>query len=321
MLTSAQLQKIRFTNPEPGWQRTVARMLTINYALAGVEVVIEGLDNLPQDRPVFIAMNHTDRYNYWPLQWKMHRLGLPRYTATWVKGKYFENPLIGAFMIGASNIPMPSRGYLIAGTVQQQLGHKPDRETYRLLRSLLDGRPAPAALTPAAARLIDKFGGADGFITSLSTTFDAMMAEVMRMHREALSSGSRHILVFPEGTRSKTLLKGRTGLAQVSQHLGLPIVPVGCSGSDTIYPGNSPMARRGRVVYRIGAPMLPDGPILGPHRIHEDFVPMSPAATARHGQQLQAITDAVMAQISDLIEPQYRASSTASTSDGADRFL
>ena len=139
------------------------------------------------------------------------------------------------------------------------------------------------------------------------------------MHREAVSS--RHILVFPEGTRSKTLLKGRTGLAQVSQHLGLPIVPVGCSGSDALYPGNSPVARRGRVIYRIGTPLEPDGPILSPHRIQADFVPLSQAAAARHGQQLQAITDAVMAEISALLEPRYRASAAAPTRDGADRFL
>jgi 1-acyl-sn-glycerol-3-phosphate acyltransferase len=322
MLTPARLRQIHFTSPEPGWQRTVARLLTINYALAGVEVVIEGLDNLPQDRPVFIAMNHTDRYNYWPLQWKMYRLGLPRYTATWVKGKYFENPLIGAFMIGASNIPMPSRGYLIASTFQQKIGRKPDRESYRLLRDVLDGGLPPAALTPDAARLVDDFGGIDGFIGTLSATFDAMMAEVMRMHREALGSGSRHILVFPEGTRSTTLLKGRTGLAQVSQHLGLPIVPVGCSGSDAIYPANTPFARRGRVVYRIGAPLMPDGPLLGPHKVEADFVPLTTAAGTQHGQQFQAITDAVMARISALIDPKYRARAAATPSlGGTDRFL
>lgn len=319
MLTPARLQQIRFTNPEPGWQRTIARVLTLNYALAGVEVVIEGLDNLPQDRPVFIAMNHTDRYNCWPLQWKMHRLGLPRYTATWVKGKYFESPFVRAFMLGASNIPMPSRGYLITGTFQREVGHRADPQSYRQLRDLLDGQPAPAALTPDAARLIDRLGGADSFIAAMSTTFEAMMTEVMRMHREALGSGSRHLLVFPEGTRSKTLLRGHTGLAQVSQHLRLPIVPIGCSGSDVIYPADSPIARRGRVIYRIGAPLMPEGPLLDPHRIQADFVPLSQAASARYGQQFQAITDVVMAQISALVEPQYRARATAPSGD-TDRF-
>ena len=308
MLTLQTLQRIHFTNPEPGWQKHIARLLTVNYALAGVEVVIEGVERLPQDRPVFIAMNHTDRYNYWPFQWKMHRLGLPRYTATWVKGKYFESRLLSAFMIGASNIPLPSRGYLITSHFQQRMARRPDGETYRQLRDLLDGqRPLDAPLTAAAAEFVGHSGGPAGFVAAFTDRFAAMMGEVMRMHREALSSGSRHILVFPEGTRSLTLLRGRTGLAQVSQHLGLPIVPVGCSGSDSLYPANSPFARRGRVVYRVGEVMELDGPVLGPLRITEDFVPMSAAAAAAHGQRLQAITDAVMARISGLVDAKYRA--------------
>ena len=217
---------------------------------------------------------------------------------------------------------MPSRGYLIAGHVKQTLGAPPDGTTYRLLRDLLDGRvPPDTALTDTAARFVAGYGGVEGFLSALSGEFDAMMAEVMRMHREAIGSGQRHILVFPEGTRSTTLLRGRTGLAQVAQHLDLPIVPVGCSGSDRVYPANSPIARRGRIVYQVGAPIPTDDPAIAPYRITEDFVPMSRAATEAHGQRLQAITDVVMARISDLIEPRYRASGSASTATGADRFL
>ncbi|MDG1480738.1 MAG: lysophospholipid acyltransferase family protein [Myxococcota bacterium] len=322
MLTPDQLQRIRFTDPSPGWQPTLAHLLGLNYALVGAEIVVEGLDRLPQDRPVFIAMNHTDRYGCWPLQWRMLRLGLSRPTATWVKGKYFENPLMSAFMIGASNIPMPSRGYLIAGVFQQRTGSPPDGATYRLLRDLLDGRlPPDTPQTPTAARFMAGFGGPEGFITALSAQFDTMMAEVMRMHREALGPGRRHILVFPEGTRSPTLLRGRTGLAQVTQHLGIPIVPVGCSGSDTLYPANSPWAKKGRVVYRIGEVLEPDGEALSPYRITEDFVPMSRAASEAHGQRLQSITDVVMRRISDLVDPRYRARSSRPDSDGMDRFL
>jgi 1-acyl-sn-glycerol-3-phosphate acyltransferase len=322
VLTPDQLQRLRFTSPSPGWQPWVARLLTLNYAIAGVEVVVEGLDRLPQDRPVFIAMNHTDRYGCWPLQWKMHRLGLSRYTATWVKGKYFENPLMSTFMIGASNIPMPSRGYLIAGIFKQRTGAEPSGATYRLLRDLLDGHlPSDTPVTPEAARFMAGFGGAEGFIAELSTRFDTMMAEIMRMHREALGSGQRHVFVFPEGTRSPTLLRGRTGLAQVTQHLNIPIVPIGCSGSDTLYPANSPWAKKGRVVYRVGEVLEPDGPELSPYRITEDFVPMSRAASEAHGQNLQSITDVVMAKISGLIDLKYRARSADPEPGGTDRFL
>ena len=40
------------------------------------------------DEPVIFAMNHTDRYNYVPFQYGLWQ-EKDRFTATWVKGKYY----------------------------------------------------------------------------------------------------------------------------------------------------------------------------------------------------------------------------------------
>ncbi len=327
MLDLKRLQRIHLTHPRPRWQLRMARLLTVDYALSRTEVVIEGLERLPQDRPVFIAMNHTDRYNYWPFQWRMYRLGLPRFTTTWVKGKYFENPFLGWFMEKMDNLPMPSRGYLIAAEHQRRVGVPPEADQYRLLRDLLDGRidPAAARPDPQTAAFLQSWAapGADpipAFIDSAESLFAEMMGEVMRIHHEALTVAGWHVLVFPEGTRSLTLRPGRTGLMQVAQHLGVPIVPVGCSGSDKLYPGNSPRSAGGRVVYRVGEPLEIDGPELGPLRITAPFVPFSRAATEQHGQRLAALTAVMMERISALIDPEYRAVPVADE-QGVGRFL
>ena len=112
------------------------------------EIVIEGKERLPPDGGAFLAMNHTDRYNYWPLQYAMYRAGLP-FTATWVKGKYYENRYVGAFMDSTNNIPTPSRGYVITTEFRKAVGRPPREDEYRLLRDLVDGKRMPGEPLPA----------------------------------------------------------------------------------------------------------------------------------------------------------------------------
>ncbi|MEZ4253024.1 MAG: hypothetical protein R3B99_32855 [Polyangiales bacterium] len=111
MLDIPRLDRIRL-EARPRWQRAVARgVLFPNYELVParkVEIVFEGYEKVPKESVVF-AMNHTDRFNYWPFQyqlWRDHR----RFTATWVKGKYYENPIVGKFMEMTNNLPTVSRG-------------------------------------------------------------------------------------------------------------------------------------------------------------------------------------------------------------------
>ncbi|MBI2900886.1 MAG: 1-acyl-sn-glycerol-3-phosphate acyltransferase [Planctomycetes bacterium] len=305
MLDLARLRNVRLHRIPPG-QRLIAEFF-LRWAFVvprRTRIVLEGAEFIPRDRPVFFAMNHTDRYNYWPLQYALYRLGGLRYTATWVKGKYYEHPLSAFFMSVTNNIPVPSRGYVLAGEFRRAIGRRPTDAEYRELRGENGGAPCDEVRRFRDSR---EFAGFEDLFTR-------MMAEVTRLNREAVSRYALNVLVFPQGTRSIRLSRGHPGLAQMTQHLGVPIVPVGCSGSDRIFPGPSPYPQGGRVVYRIGAPLEPDGPEIGAHRVREPFVPFTRSAEP-HRTRFAAITDAVMERINALVDPRYRFGATG-TSDG-----
>ena len=252
---------------------------------------------------MFIAMNHTDKYNYWPFQYRMHQLGL-RYTATWVKGKYYSHPVTARFLDNMNNIPMPSRGYLMVIRFNKVMGREPVGDEYRALRDLSEEN-----ISEEEAR---RMPGVDAYLDREETDdYGALLEErfideVVRIHRDAQSSQALHFLVFPQGTRSVRLSAGRTGMMHMAQHLGLDIVPVGCNGCELLYPGDNPFSRGGKVVYRIGEILKLDGPELSPHRVLEDFKPFSRDANLRHADKMQAATEVVMGRINDLVEPKYQ---------------
>ncbi|HSI03924.1 MAG TPA: hypothetical protein VLC93_05585, partial [Myxococcota bacterium] len=151
--------------------------------------------------------------------------------------------------------------------------------------------------------------------------FDAMMQEVVRLNRAALFTHDCNVLVFPEGTRSVRLQRGFTGLMQMAQHVGVDIVCVGSNGADKVYPGNSPLAKGGRIVYRIAPPLSLDGPELGPYRVRAEFTPFTRQATDRHGDAFEGATRVMMARISELLDPEYRSDGTIGGTQGAARFM
>jgi 1-acyl-sn-glycerol-3-phosphate acyltransferase len=282
------------------------------------EIVIEGLENIPSDRTVFYAMNHTDKYNYWPFQYELWRKR-GRFTATWVKGKYFESKLLSHFLVATNNIPLPSRGYVIATEFRRTETRVPDAAEYRVLRDLADGvRSDATGASDAVKRFVD-----GGGLARFEENFRQMMGAVVHITKDALTRLELDVLIFPQGTRSIRLSRGHTGLAQVSQSFGTTIVPIGCSGSDKLYPGGSPWPKGGRVTYRIGKPLDPEGPELSPHRVREPFEPLVPETNKAHGEKFRAITDIVMARINALVDPPYQYAEGA-TSDGVrdmERFL
>ena len=137
MLDLARLSRLRL-NRQPKGQKFVAyAYLMPNFAfLPGVDIRFEGLENLP-DEPVVFAMNHTDRYNYWPFQYTLWRK-TGRFTATWVKGKYFEGKVTSAFLEMTNNIPAASRGYLITRDFVATMKRPPSDEEYKTLRHWVD---------------------------------------------------------------------------------------------------------------------------------------------------------------------------------------
>ena len=63
--------------------------------------------------------------------------------------------------------------------------------------------------------------------------------------------------MYPEGTRSPDgrLYKGKTGLARLALHTGVPVIPVAMIGTDVVNPPGSKMLRPGRVTVRFGKPI------------------------------------------------------------------
>lgn len=327
MLDAETLRRVTLSR-RPFGQRFVAWVyLWPNFSLPPkLEIVVEGLEKIP-DRPVILAMNHTDRYNYWPFQYFMYmKAGLPRFTATWVKGKYYENRFVARFLMSTNNIPVPSRGYIISTRFRKHLGRPPNEDEYRLLRDLADGRVTPedAQSVGEVADFFSRYGGgAVGALAAFEDEFGAVMGEVVRLNQDAMFKHNCHVLVFPEGTRSLHLSRGRTGMAQMAQHLGATIVPVGCNGSAKVYPGGSPWARGGRIVYRIGDPLEPYGPELKPHRVTAPFIPLTRQAVACHEDKFQAVTDVVMDRINGLLDPDYQRQESLDSDgvQGVSRFL
>ncbi len=308
-----RLDGIRLSG-SPRFQRVVARtLLEPSYEWGGrVSVTLEGAERVP-DEPVIFAMNHTDRFNYWPFQlywWKRH----DRYTATWVKGKYYESRVVGTFMEWTNNIPTVSRGYLITKDFLQTLGRRPSDREYAALRAwvnaVAEGQPHVPSHVPAAiaSRPRDILGRRfwpqrESYATAIDDLFRRMMRRFVALNEEAAALGL-DLLVFPQGTRSVRLSEGHVGLSQIAMHLDRPVVPVGCNGTDRLYPGSSPIARPGHAVYRFGAPIRRGDAAAWTPR--GTFEPFTPEAERAHGATFQAFVDDVMERIDGLLDEPYR---------------
>ena len=89
MLDLPRLKRIRLMKRPIGQVFFGHTVLTPNYnRFPGIDIRVEGMEKIPNE-PVIYAMNHTDRYNYWPFQYQLYRERLG-HTATWVKGKYYD---------------------------------------------------------------------------------------------------------------------------------------------------------------------------------------------------------------------------------------
>ena len=343
MLTLDLMKHIEL-GPVPYGQIAVAALLiTPDYHKphAPTHITIEGMERIPSTGRVIFAMNHTDRYNYFPFQYKLWRAKTGIYTATWVKGKYFNHPAIAQFMVRTNNIPTPSKGYLLTSDAAKVLQGPPQEELYRLLRDTLNAAAADRdldALREQAAQLgqgqaLERLMSTPrdilglrfdpkqrDYFSALDELFSQLMGHFIRLNEQAFSHHHK-VIVFPEGTRSLRLTKGRPGLAQMALRMKATIVPIGCNGCDKLFPGSSPFSRGGHVRYRIGEPLTPRGE-LAPFQIDEDYTPFTLEAQQRHGESFQAVTQLVMSRIASLLDPEYLPQAGASTEvRGADRFM
>ncbi len=283
-------------------------------------ISIDGLEHLEGDEPMMLAMNHTDRFNYAPFMRELDQLGFPP-LAPWVKGKYYQNPIISRLLCWCACMPIPSRGFLLALDWLARMGQKPDSQEYRQLRELGDGTWDGGELKATVLEYLRRApgGGAEGFFPAFQEHFEGLSGEVVRINEESMGLGYRP-LVFPQGTRSKRLTRGFSGVVQMALHLGVRIVPVGVSGSDNIYPGDSPFSVAGHVHYSVGEPFDPrqsrsDAP--------SNFVPLTIRASQDHGPAFDRITADLMERINELLPPEYQFApeSDAAVAAGAERFL
>jgi len=332
MLDLPRLKRLSLVR-RPVSQRFFGRLLHVNYNyLPGVKVTFENSDLIP-DEPVIFAMNHTDRYNYFPFQYKLWKM-FDRFTTTWVKGKYYENGLLAQFMERMLQLPTVSRGYLITRDFVSVLGRMPTDQEYALLRSAVDARavgeagvlPEPPEVPDMLLRKVRNPLGIEydpaetDYADYICTIFHAMMGRFVELNREARDIGL-DLLVFPQGTRSTRLLPSRIGIAQMALYLRIPIVPVGCNGSDGVYPSGSPFGKSGQIVYRVGVPISYEE--LAPFHIESDYAPFSATAERDYIDQFESVARVVTDRIDPLLDAEYQRSKGADVpvERGAGRFV
>jgi 1-acyl-sn-glycerol-3-phosphate acyltransferase len=92
--------------------------------------------------------------------------------------------------------------------------------------------------------------------------------------------------IYPEGTRSRDgrLYRGRTGVAHLALTAGVPVVPVGVTGTENLQPVGSRLPRLAKVTVAFGEPLDFTG--------YADGVPS--------GRARRTVTDEIMAAIQKL---------------------
>lgn len=130
--------------------------------------------------------------------------------------------------------------------------------------------------------------------------------EAFRLAKRILDEG--HVLfVFPEGTRSPdgALQEARDGVAVLAMRTGAPIVPLGISGSNRVWPKGQKLPHPGgRVNVRVGRPFRPA----------EELPPGTDRRTAKG-----LVTKLIMDRIAELLPPAQRGvyGTTSGTLEGA----
>jgi len=186
MVDLEYLENIRLVSNPLGQRIIASLLLTTNYRLfADVDVRLENEDRIPRGETVIFAMNHTDRYNYWPFQWKMWSEKRFPFTTVWVKGKYYRNAMLGKFFDWCNLIPVPSRGYLVEEFYSRNFKKRIDKNEYRLIKDVIDGKnqigEVMKKLTPEAAHLLK-----DNFLEFVRNYHEQLMSRVAELSRKAL---------------------------------------------------------------------------------------------------------------------------------------
>jgi len=305
MVDIEYLNKINIVS-NPMLQRFLGTFyLTPNYRFfANVNIQLENVEKIPKDETVIFAMNHTDRFNYWPFQYKLWKMKSFPFTTVWVKGKYYRNYVLGKILDACNLIPVPSMGYLIEEFYKKEYNKKIDRNEYRIIRDVIDGSREMSDAIQKIAKETASFLK-DNFDEYIKSYHEAIMDTVAELSIEALFEKNLNLIIFPEGTRSLQLGKGRTGLAQLALHTEKKVVPIGCSNSDKVYTGSLPFAKSGTITYRVGDPLSVENQ-LKEYRIKEGFKLFSKESQQNHKEHFDAVTNIIMGKINALVDEEYQ---------------
>lgn len=224
MIDLEHLNRITLSS-NPLGQRIVARLvLSPNYHLfQNVDIRLENVERIPRGETVIFAMNHTDRFNYWPFQYELWRMHYP-FTTVWAKGKYYRSKVVGKLLDSCNVIPVPSMGYLVEEYYKQSFGRKIGREEYRVIKDWIDGKLDEAAsLAQLKAETTTLFK--ESYIEHLREYHQTLMEKVAELSTRALTEWGLGLIIFPEGTRSLRLGEGKIGIAQMALYSGKKIIP------------------------------------------------------------------------------------------------
>ncbi len=121
--------------------------------------------------------------------------------------------------------------------------------------------------------------------------------EALKRAVETLKAG-HPVLIFPEGGRSRTgaLMQAKKGASLIAKRAGVPVVPVALAGTERFMPiDDQDMGRervlRAHLTVRFGPPF----------RMEE-----LEAEAAGTEDPRQALTDAMMRRVAELLPPEYR---------------
>lgn len=287
--------------PSARWERAVAAMYLPLERLTGTRLSLEGFE--PPASPVLFASNSTQKYDFLSFRSAMWARGVPLTMIT--KAKNYHVRWMRPVMENTGVVPLASRGYVLLRDVTDTVGRRPTEDEYRALRDHLD-EGVPLADTPLTRALRERprsiLGVAyDPAALSLRSawqqTYRALLGESLRLARAAVEAGSS-LHIYPEGTVSSRLGRGRIGAVSFARGLGLPIVPAGISGAREVYVGQTPWLRGGTLRLRFGEAYRPELSALP-----DDFRPFDPDHERAHRATLQAATDDLMQRLNALIDP------------------
>ena len=96
--------------------------------------VFENIENLPKEPCIWVS-NHVHYFDWWPFRAYLVELGYP--ASSIVKPRPYQYTGVRWFLNTCGNIPIVSRGYIIAADFKMIIGRKPSTEEYTALNNLI----------------------------------------------------------------------------------------------------------------------------------------------------------------------------------------